>query len=56
MATPNLTLALRALNEAAYAAEKAARHAQDPCAEALRVIMWQTDGLVDRRPVEGGAA
>lgn len=51
----SLSDALHALNEAAYAAEKAARHANDPRAEALRVIAWQRDGLVDRAAVKGGA-
>lgn len=44
----DMTAALRALNDAAYAAEKAARLLGDPRHESLRVIMWQTDGLMDR--------
>ncbi|WP_158248006.1 hypothetical protein [Paracoccus sp. SY] len=51
----SLSDALRALNEAAYAAEKAARKSNDPRAESLRVIAWQTDGLVDQAVVKAGA-
>lgn len=47
MADLTLQAALRALNDAAYAAEKAARQANDRRAEELRDIAWQTDGLVD---------
>lgn len=51
----DLPAALHALNEAAYAAEKSARRASDPRAEALRNIMWLTDAVIDTPTAECGA-
>ena len=42
-----LILLLRGLNEAAYAAAKAARIAKHPMADELKAIALQTDILVD---------
>ena len=42
-----LILLLHGLNEAAYAAAKAARIAKHPMADALKAIALQTDKLVD---------
>lgn len=43
--------ALKALNEAAYSAARAARKSNDPRAESLAVLARETDRLID-----GGAA
>lgn len=51
----DLRAALRALNEAAYAAERAARRVGDARAEALRNIMWLTDAVIDTPPALRGA-
>ena len=45
----SLHAALRALNEAAYAAAKAARKSGAPIAPELRAIALRTDELVDGR-------
>lgn len=42
-----LSQALRALNEAAYAAAKAARHEQSPLALELRTMALRTDEIKD---------
>lgn len=46
-ASLDVETAIRALNEAAHAAEKAARKSGDPRASVLRNFMWQTDAYVD---------
>lgn len=47
---------LRALNDAAYAAAKAARKSGDPRAPALKQLALQTDDLVDQEPDETAAS
>ena len=47
MDSQELQKALRVLNEAAHAAEKAARKSRHGSHHELRQIMWRTDTLVD---------
>ncbi|WP_333826886.1 hypothetical protein [Pararhodobacter sp.] len=42
-----MNAALRALNDAAYAAEKAARKAKHPAAADLLRLAWRTDEILD---------
>ncbi len=47
---PSLSQALRALNEAAYAAGRAARSEKSPLADELKRLALRTDEMVDAQP------